>query len=115
MAEVDAIKLVKFLQGLVKIAALSFDQDTPNRVYELCGLLLEKRISIEHYSAQVSILFRKPESKAKILAILQGFANPQRPHMEQPRGQKRKSRCDCEDLCMCEEFFEYNESSRHLA
>ena len=114
MAEVDAIKLVKFLQGLVKIAH-RFGQDTYNRVHKLCGLLLEKRISIDAYSEQVSNLFRKPESKAKILTILQGFANPQRPHMEQPRGQKRKSRCDCEDLCMCEEFFEYNESSRHLA
>ena len=78
MAEVDAIKLVKFLQGLVKIAH-RFDKDTHYRVHELCGFLLEKRISIDAYSEQVSILFRKPESKAKILAILQGFANPQRP------------------------------------
>lgn len=108
--EINAKKLVMFLQGLVKIAH-RFGQDTHNRVHELSSHFFEKRISIEAYSNQVAILFRKPETEAKILTILQGFAMepPHRPPMEPPRqpprGLKRKEppKCECEydGVCRC--------------
>jgi hypothetical protein len=87
--EINAKKLVEFLQGLVKIA-YHFGQDTQNRVHELSSYFFEQKISIEDYSRQVAILFRKPETEANILTILQGFANLQHPQMEEKREKKRK-------------------------